>query len=51
MKPVEDQGFSQQSSWVAENKEVIPRGGVGEGKQRGEKENKKQAISGSDVVR
>lgn len=50
MKPVEDQGFSLQSSWVAKNKEVIPRGGVGEGKKRGEKKNKKQAISGSDVV-
>lgn len=37
-KPVEDQGFSLWSSWVAKNKEVIPRGGVG--KERKEEKRK-----------
>lgn len=42
--PVEDQGFSLQSSWVAINKEVIPRERGGEGKKRGEKKNKSQSV-------
>lgn len=37
-KPAEDQGVSPWSSWVATNKDFIPRGGVREGEKRGEKE-------------
>lgn len=50
-KPIEDQGFSLWSSWVANNKAVIPRQGQGEGKKRGGKEKEKQSISGSDAAK
>lgn len=49
-KPIEDQGFSLWSSWVANNKAVIPRRGRGEGKKREGKEKEKQSISGSDAA-